>query len=75
MKSGESMTLRLISASPSATATMYRALKFTFSTPVISPWTRPPMKSPYSSGALLDPRWETCGHGALADDAMTKLVT
>jgi hypothetical protein len=27
-----------------ATATMYRGLKFTFSTPVISPWTRLPIE-------------------------------
>ena len=35
-----------------ATATMYRGLKFTFSTPVISPWTRRQTKLPPSFKAL-----------------------
>jgi hypothetical protein len=54
----------------SVTAWMYRTLKFTFSTPVISHWTRLQMRSPRWSAILSALHVESCRRGALAEDAM-----
>src|SRR6476660_8915712 len=67
------MTARSSSRSRKRIATMCRMLTFTCSTPVISHWTRLPMRSPHWSATLSVLHVEGSWRGTLAEDAMRTL--
>src|SRR6267143_5607804 len=67
------MTSRLIPASRNATARTFRRLKFTFSTPVISHWTRRLMRSPHWSEPLSLLHVRSRRRGAPVDAARLRL--